>query len=409
LSQNRPRVLFLGQQLPWPTDSGAKIRSYYLLRELAREFAITGLCFSPGDGDGNSAPALRELAALGTFESFEVPQDHSRARLLWDHLRSLLTRRPYTVYRYSSDRFRNRVRSAADCDLVLIDHFDLSGELAGLDPARTVCGHHDVSSLQLERRARVETLGLMRWYAGVQSRFMAGEERTWCPRVGLNVVVSEVDRAHLAGRAGGRYLVVPNGVDTAWNRPGTGPESGCVFVGSGTWLPNRDAMTFLGREILPLIRAQEPDCPMTWVGRVAEGDRRRFEQLGIAVAGRVDDVRPFVMRAACSVVPLRAGTGTRIKILEAWALGKAVVSTRIGCEGLAARDGENLLVRDDPQSFAAAVVQLLRDSEFRRKLGSNARRCAEAQYDWTVIGDQLRATLRQEMLAGADRQPLVEH
>jgi polysaccharide biosynthesis protein PslH len=125
----------------------------------------------------------------------------------------------------------------------------------------------------------------------------------------------------------------------------------------------------------------------------------RYAQRRVALTGHVDDIRPYVGSAACYVVPLRIGGGTRLKILDAWAMGKAVVSTSVGCEGLDAADGQNILIRDDPAAFAAAVLMVLRDSGLRAALERNARATAEQKYSWTVIGEKMRRVYG-EVLAG---------
>jgi glycosyltransferase involved in cell wall biosynthesis len=127
-----------------------------------------------------------------------------------------------------------------------------------------------------------------------------------------------------------------------------------------------------------------------WVGRATEEERRAFSREGVTLTGYVDDVRPYLAQAACFIVPLRVGGGTRLKILAAWAAGMPVVSTSIGCEGLDARDGWNILVRDDPSSFALAVAQVLADAELRQTLSKNARKTAEDTYSWEAIGASMR-------------------
>jgi glycosyltransferase involved in cell wall biosynthesis len=372
---------------------GARIRTHSLLTQLARHFELVGLCFYRA-GSVAEIPRQRidELKPLGRFEAFPVPETRRRSRMVGDHLRSLLSSRPYTVYLYDSAEYTDRLGTLlaeGDWDLVLVDSLDLSGSLALLDRSRTICAHHDVESQQLERRAGIETTAWRRRYVERQARLMAAEERRWCPEVALNLTVSDADRTRLQAAAGGRYLVVPNGVDLETMGEPTNQGSGAVFVGPGSWLPNRDAMQFFASEILPAIREAAAGLQVTWVGRVDGADRDWFEQQGVRMTGYVPDVRPWVRDAACAIVPLRAGTGTRIKILEAWGLGKAVVSTAIGCEGLAAVDGENILIRDDPRAFAHAVVELERDAELRRRLGESARRTVEGKYDWRRIGETL--------------------
>lgn len=392
----RPRLLILSQTLPHPADSGVKHRSANVFRQLARAFDITALCFYrratlPA---GGVAEARAGLADVGTVDAFPIPQEESRLRLLVDHAESLIGGRVYTVPAHRSAEFGARLRaclSQGRYALVHADSLDLSYWFDRVGTLPLVCGHHDLQSVLLRRRAEGGTSGLERWYLGLQAARMRAEERRWCPRVALNTVVSDVDREGFqAVSPEGRYLVVPNGMDLHRYQAGAADGQGVVFVGSAGWLPNRDAMRFYATAIQPhLTTAGARD--LTWVGAVDEAVRQSLGDAGIRFAGHVPDPRPLVQGAACCIAPLRMGSGTRIKILEAWALGKAVVSTTIGCEGLAARDGENLLVRDDPRAFAAAVEQVLADGALRARLGAAGRATVERHYDWDTIGSMMNA------------------
>ena len=181
-----------------------------------------------------------------------------------------------------------------------------------------------------------------------------------------------------------RFEVIPNGVDVdAFVPSAGGAKDGIVFVGGMSWFPNADALEFFDEEILPLVRARDERVKVTWVGRAKPDVIASYAKRGIELTGHVDDIRPYVGSAACYVVPLRIGGGTRLKILDAWAMGKAVVSTSVGCEGLDAVDGQNILIRDDPAAFAAAVMMVLRDSGTTRVTrAERARdRGAEVQLD----------------------------
>ncbi len=397
----RPRLLFLGQTLPFPPDSGADVRSYNVLRLLAGRFEITALFFFRKAL--RTPPAVRSalagLSGLADAEAFAIPQEHGRVRLAWDHARSVLTGRPYTWFTYDAADFRARLREllrSGRFDLVHVDSLDLVAYLPLLRRLPIVCTHHNVESELLRRRAASSASRLAAAYLRLQASKIERAEREWCPRIALNVTVSEGDRRLLAALAPtARLAVVPNGVDTSLFRPGEEPERGAVFIGAHSWPPNRDAMEYFRDQVLPLILAQRPDFRLSWVGRIADSARAGFALPGMEPVGYVDDVRAHVAGAACYVVPLRAGGGTRLKILEAWAMGKAVVSTSLGCEGLDARDGENILVRDTPESFARAVLSVLEDGDLRRRLGSAARATARRLYDWDVIG----AAMLQEYLA----------
>ena len=392
----RPRLLFLCQTMPYPPDGGVWIRTYHILRLLSGAFDITALCFERtpmGDTDPArlTQAGLEALRRFARVEVFPIPQRHSRARLVWDHVRSLASHRVYTTFRYDSPDFAARLQAilrSSNIDLVHVDSLDLAGHLEACGDRPVVCVHHDVTSMQLGRRAGIERAEWRRAYLLHQARLTERCERQWCPRVALNIAVSEADAAALTRLApGARVAVVPNGVDVDEFRPGGGAGRGAAYVGGLHWFPNADALDYFAAEILPHVRAARPDTPVTWVGSATADERQRYaERFGIDVSGYVDDVRPLMREAACHIVPLRAGGGTRLKILNSWAMGKPVVSTTIGCEGLEAVDGRNILIRDDPKAFAKALVAVLEDGALAERLGQAGRATAERHYSWEVIG-----------------------
>jgi glycosyltransferase involved in cell wall biosynthesis len=180
-----------------------------------------------------------------------------------------------------------------------------------------------------------------------------------------------------------------------------------IFTGSMDWLPNEDAMLYFCRDVMPAIRAEVPDATLTIVGRTpTPAVKKLAEAHGVTVTGRVDDVRPYMRDAAVYIVPLRIGGGTRLKIFEAMAMGKAVVSTTIGAEGLPVTDGEHVLLADEPTTFARAVVHLIRDTEHRRRLEAAARALVLARYDWSAVAGELEdALIRFASHGAADAVP----
>ena len=406
----KPRLLFLCQTLPYPPDGGVNIRAYHVLRLLAREFRVTALCFFRRD-DRVSREAVEGgvagLRPFGEIEAFPIPQEYAVTRLVWDHLRSVVRRRAYTVYTYESRPFQARLGALLRqrFDLVHMDSLDLAGYLDRLEGTPVICTHQNIESSLLHRRAAGERSVLRRTYLSWQAGQLANLEREWCERVALNVTVSDKD-AHdlrrLAPRA--HIAVVPNGVDVEAFRPEAGADNGLVFVGGANWFPNRDALVYFSEEILPLIQKSRGNLGVRWVGRGTERDREHFrDRYGIEVVGYVADVRPYIRDAACYVVPLRVGGGTRLKVLDAWAMGKAVVSTSIGCEGLAAVNGLNILIRDDPAGFADAVRAVLSDPALRGALGREARATVERAYSWEVIGGEMMCMYRSIL---EPRQPV---
>jgi polysaccharide biosynthesis protein PslH len=404
-SGSRPRLLFLSQVLPYPPDGGVKIRTFHTLRLLSQSFDVTALCFYRWKKGlveqdlEHSVSALREFAH--PLEIFPIPQEHHTWRLLTDHLSSLLTGRPYTVPTYRSTQFKNRLRhwlQKREFSLVHADSLDLSGYFRHLTGLPLACVHHDAQSRLLLRRSEQEPNPLKARYLKFQARLMKGEERRWCPKVNLNVAVSDTDARYLRNESGGGvYTVVPNGVDIDRFVPSDDPPSPTevMFVGGTSWFPNKDALEFFATKVLPTLRELVPKVSVTWVGRATEEEIERYSALpGLTLTGYVDDIRPYAARAACFVVPIRVGGGTRIKILDGWAMGKAIVSTTIGCEGLRAIDSENILVADSAEDFAESVALVLQDQGIRRRLEQEGRRTAESTYSWDIVGAHLNKEYR---------------
>jgi glycosyltransferase involved in cell wall biosynthesis len=226
---------------------------------------------------------------------------------------------------------------------------------------------------------------------------MRREELRSCPLADLNLVVSQTDQERLNTVAPqAATWVVPNGVDTEYFAPDSTEidEETVLFVGGATWFPNLDAMEYLVDDILPVLREIRQATRVTWVGHADASTRRRFERRGIEMTGYVGDIRPYLNRATCVIAPLRVGGGTRLKILDAWAMGKAVVSTSVGCEGLQVSEGANILIADEPLAFAESVVRIMRDPHLRGQLERAARQTALETYDWCVIGTTLREAYR---------------
>ncbi len=393
-------MLFICQTLPFPPDGGVNIRTFNVLKLLSAEYDIHAVFFFRR---GVARSVDRSLEGLRPYvkslSAFPIAQEHSRLRFVRDHATSVLSRTVYTRQVYESTEARSRLRTllaARTYAIAHVDSLDLSAYLSEITDTPIVCVHHNVESALLARRAAIETSPIRRRYLAFQASLMEQEERRWAPRVALNAVCSPEDRNTLLRIApGARVAVVPNGVDVGTFQPAHEERSGIVFVGGMTWFPNRDGLEFFADDILPALKQLGHAPRVTWVGRALPGATEQYGQRGISLTGYVDDVQPYVHAAACFVVPLRVGGGTRLKVLDAWAMGKAVVSTSIGCEGLDARDGWNILVRDDPQSFAQAIVEVLEDEALQQRLGENARTTVEERYSWEGIGVDMLASYRQ--------------
>jgi polysaccharide biosynthesis protein PslH len=279
----------------------------------------------------------------------------------------------------------------------------------------TACRPYSTSTTSkacwLHKRVDIEKRPLHRWLLRLKNRGLESFERSACTRADRVLACSQEDAERLLALAPGcRVSVVPNGVDLEAFRPGRpGIEKGgsMVFVGHMDWFPNRDGIDFFIAEVLPLLKAHynlnlevigrnpNPSVPKTGSGRV------KF-------SGFVDDLQARVQRAAVFIVPLRAGSGTRLKILEAMAMGKAIVSTRIGAEGIGLVDGDSACLADTAEEFAGAINRLLNDPELRDRLGRRARHLAEQHYGWTVIGERLLATYQSLLQTQAEPAHRIE-
>ena len=274
-------------------------------------------------------------------------------------------------------------------------------------PAPAVLCHHKVEAMTWRRHYEVQTNPLKKAYLYGQWLKARRFERAECRRFDAVVAVSRED-AELMRREYGVAEVadVPTGVDIDYFRP-TGAETvephGLVFTGSMDWLPNEDAIQFFTREILPLVRERVPQVKLTVVGRKPYASLLELagRDPSIVVTGRVEDVRPYMERAAAYVVPIRVGGGTRLKIYEAMAMEKPVVSTTVGAEGLPLRDGEDLLLADTPRAFADAVVRVLEDAEFARRLGARAAAGVRERFGWERVADQFAELCERAVALGA--------
>ena len=393
----KPELLYLSHRLPTPPHNGAALRTFNTIRLLSDSYRITALCFDRRDAILSSLNLEARIDALRPYadvEVFQIPQQQSRARLILDHARSVLTNEAYTLFVYDSPQYAAAVeRALAEHDFVLahVDSLDLARYLPLLGELPVACTHHNVESQLLRRRALTEPL-LRRAYLNLQASKLERLEKEWLPRVAINVAVSDDDAqtfAELAPQA--RIELAPNGVDVDYFTPGTGEEqAGTVFVGGTNWFPNRDALEWFHRDILPELRALGEAGPVTWIGRCSATDKEKFGGPdGVVFTGYVPDVRPYLHRAACVIAPLRVGGGTRLKILDAWACGSAVVATTQGSEGLARIDGHNILIADEPRAFAQAIQRVLNDASLRAALGHAGREAVERRYSWTSIVGRL--------------------
>ena len=396
------RILWLKSDLLLPLDKGGKLRTWNLLRYLARRHEITYLAFvDPNDAQG-AIEGMHEVAAhVETVPRVDPPK--GSWRFYTDAALHLADPLPYAAGKYRSRAYRHRVRALlarGGFDLIVCDFLVPAVNLPYRLPCRAVLFTHNVESEIWRRHAETEANAITRLLYRTQHRRMLRFERRTLSQFEGVLAVSDADRDTFdriyPGSLRAPAHVVATGVDTEFFTPTPSPASSrrLAFTGSMDWLPNEDAMVFFVREVLPLIRAAEPGVTLSIVGRSPTPTVLRLAtEPGVQVTGRVDDVRPYIADASVYIVPLRIGGGTRLKIFEAMAMGKAIVSTTVGAEGLPVAGGEHLLVADEAPSFARAVLSMIRDVGRRRRLESAARALVVEKYDWSAVAGRLEEAL----------------
>lgn len=393
----RDRLLFASQTLPFPPDSGVKARSFHTLKILSSAFDVTALCFYRRRQTGGQAGVQRALDGLRDFanvSAFPIPQEWSNSRKIRDHAASVLRRNPYTDHVFHSKSFSDAFRRHIDEGRHRLLHLEsqcLSHYAVDSNETPSACVHHNVESQLLARRAQVHPNRIAAAYLRHQAGLLRSAESKRSSWFDLNIAVSEADSAELQAIApSARIVSIPNGVDTDYFTTTDTPTDGIALLGGTDWFPNLDGLRHFVEEIQPQILGSRPTVRIVSVGRAKDSEIRRYrQQHGVELTGYVDDIRPWIQSARCVVVPLRVGGGSRLKILDAWAMGKPVVTTSIGCEGLEARDGENLLVRDDPVAFADAVLRVLNEPDLERRLSAAGRATVTDSYSWDVIGKRM--------------------
>jgi sugar transferase (PEP-CTERM/EpsH1 system associated) len=397
------RILWLKSDLLLPLDKGGRLRTWHLMRHLARRHQITYLSFAETATDSRDLAGMCQVAErVITIARYERPK--GSLRFYVDVAAHLADSLPYAVATYRSTAFRARILSLLEqtpFHLVVCDFLAPAVNLPPALPCASVLFTHNVESEIWRRHAETNHGQMTHGLYDTQYRRMLAYEDNALQRFDGILTVSDADSETFHRLYPDVCVkpmwVIPTGVDTDYFAPdGTSPSGPrLVFTGSMDWLPNEDAMLYFCREVLPLIRAEEPRARLTIVGRTPTPAVRALADEHIEVTGTVADVRPFVRRASVYVVPLRIGGGTRLKIFEAMAMGQAVVSTTVGAEGLPITGGEHALIADGPRAFADAVLSLLRDSRRREALATAARKLVVDHHDWSVAAGVLDAALTE--------------
>jgi len=399
------RILWVKVGGLWPLNTGGRLRSFHIISELSQRHHVFVLTTH---GPGEDPRALRaKLTQCEHVVSFPYASPkRGSARFLAALARSWFSTLPVDLRKCRIPTLRRGVAhllAVRDFNLCVADFLLAVPNLPSPSPVPVVLFEHNVEHMIWKRLGRIAP-PWQRPVLELEWRKIRRYEARACAQAKLTVAVSEADRALLASIARGTTVcAIPTGVDTTYFAPnGAGEAPGrLVFTGSMDWYPNEDAILHFIDAILPSIRHDVPETSLVVVGRNPSARlQAAATAAGVQVTGTVDDVRSYVAEAAVCVVPLRIGSGTRLKIFEALAMAKAVVSTTVGAEGLPLDSGTHLLRADDPAEFARGVVSLLRDPARRRALGTAGRQLVAERYSWAHVARQFETRCEEALAEG---------
>ena len=407
------RILWLKTGPLHPLDTGGKIRTYNMLRELKRKNEVTYLSLWP---EGTPEEA-REQAAGYSDRQVWVPwrETPKRSPKFFCELATnlLMTQLPYAIQKYRSRLWADAIRGADESgkhDLIVCDFLTPAVNLypPGQKPGLPVLlFQHNVESLIWQRTAE-NSGGVARPYFRSQWQRMLRFETAACRSADQVCAVSEEDARLLREelRLTNVCGSVPTGVDIDFFSASTGPREpkSLVFLGSMDWMPNIDGITWFAERVWPRVKEKHPGTTLTIVGRrtVAKVTELAERDASITVTGTVPDVRPYLAKAALMIVPLRVGGGTRIKIFEGMATGIPCLSTRIGAEGLPVTDGKDHLLADEPEDFVAAIDRCFENPDFAVRLGQAGRDLVTSRYSWSRINEVFEGYCRATAARGKD-------
>jgi sugar transferase (PEP-CTERM/EpsH1 system associated) len=389
------RLLWVKTDAMLPLDKGGKIRSFNMLRHIARKASVDYVCFASqtlGPDD------RRQLESM--FHGFYEVMPADPDRMNWKYMTNLALAhavgKPFTLCNYQSRQMAAKIEELSRSntyDALICDFLGPALNFAPELRRKTVLFQHNVEHVLWERQAQQEKRPWRKLVYAREYRLVKRFEDALCRDFRRVICVSDEDAGILRKRFGIPHVFsVDTGVDTDYFTLSNDPPipNRIVFTGSMDWLPNIDAMAWFVEEIFPKARKAIPKAELSIVGR---NPGPQIQQLSkkdprIIVSGKVSDVRPWMAQGEVFIVPIRVGGGTRLKIYEAMAMGLPVISTTIGAEGLRYSHGENILIANRVEDFAMAVVDLLQDPERRLSIGRAARDFVVENYSWPRIADQ---------------------
>jgi len=400
------KVLFLAHLFPIPADSGGKIKSLQAIKALASRHEVRVLAFTRNDEEAARVPELLKLCAgVDT-----IPLVRGKLRQGIDLARALVTGRSFIVTRDFRIEMREAfARLAAEFapEVVHIDHLQMAQFVDFTAPYRTILDNHNVESTIIRRVSETSRSAAMRFYARIEWPKLRDFELDACRRSNAVLTVSDEDARAIRklDPSIDNVRTVPIGVDTNEIAPvkRTPGSKNILSIATMHWPPNIDSMLYFHREVYPLVQGAVGGCTLTIAGQKPPASIRALESdPSVRVTGYIAETRDVARDCGAFIVPLRSGSGVRVKILNALAMALPVVSTTIGVEGIEVESGSHLIIADSPRDFADAVIRVLHDEELASCLGAGGRELVTAKYSAEIVGRRL-LDLYEATAVGAGR------
>ena len=397
------KLLLLTQVLPYPPDSGPKIKTWNVLKYLAQHHEVTLVSFVRGDQSAEVTHLKNYCRAVYT-----VPMSRGRWSDGWFMIKSLLTGQPFLMVRDNRSAMHQMIKQVvtnARFDIVHVDQLNMAQYAERVPGAGKILDAHNALWLLYKRLWQTMAPGLQKWLLGRDWRLLKEYEGEICRRFDGLLTVSEEDKVALQEAAGQSLeaTIIPIAIDTneVVQIRRRAESDHILHIGTMFWPPNVDGILWFLREIFPLIQAQRPKTTFDVVGAKPPSEIMAYSSNGsnVNVTGYVVDPTPYYEVSGVMIVPLRAGGGMRVKIINALAQGLPIVSTTLGCEGIAVEPGRHLLVADTAESFAQATLDLLDDKRLANQLGDNGRQLIQSTYDYRAACRPLEAFYQQVVTA----------
>lgn len=414
------KILWLSHLIPYPPKGGVQQRSYNLMRELSKHHEVSVISFFQKAHQPDAKSLDEAVAHLNQFcqvlDVLPIQSDTTLFGKLEVAIASVIKRCPYTILWLKSKRFEKAILKAIDdqkFDLIHFDTISLAQYRGHFGNATSALTHHNVESDMLLRRASNSKRRLERWFFNHEGNLLKRYEGTFGQSFDLHVACSDVDAERIRSLVpNAKVFTAPNGADLDYFAPAPAHNESVkhslVFAGGLSWYPNASAMRFFFDQVWSDLLREIPDVsisvigknPPEWLVDLARSDRH------VRVTGFVDDVRPYLHEAEVYVCPIYDGGGTKLKMVDALACGKAIVAHPVACEGLDVIHNEHVIVAESSAEFVREIKRLFDNNQLRERIQKNARLLAERSYSFTAIGHSL-AVIYENLIA--KQQHLQQH